>query len=123
MGFIDKTGSIVIEPEYLNVYKHGFIDKTGSLVIKPIYDYATDFIDGLAFVAKDGQGYLIDRSGTVIRERAYNSIEKFSENVLQVRSTEASNYKLGLIDNAGNVIEEPVYKTIGKLNEGLASYS
>ncbi|MFD0679055.1 MULTISPECIES: WG repeat-containing protein [unclassified Paenibacillus] len=134
MGFIDKTGSIVIEPKYLNVdnfseglahvnkdYKHGYIDTSGKMVIQPIYDYATDFTNGLAFVAEGGQGFMIDHTGAVIREASYNKIEKFSDNVIEVYSNEASSYyKLGLIDNNGNTIAEPVYEKIGKLNEGLA---
>lgn len=48
--------------------KYGFIDKNGKVVIEPKYDDATDFIDGVAFVAKiknkeDVDYIKIDKSG------------------------------------------------------------
>ena len=48
--------------------KYGFIDKNGKVVIEPKYDEATDFIDGVAFVAKiknneDVDRIKIDKSG------------------------------------------------------------
>ena len=64
-GFIDKSGKVVIEPQFDNVSafseglaqvekddKWGFIDKNGKVVIEPQYDYVRDFSEGLAEVCK-----------------------------------------------------------------------
>ncbi|HUU50204.1 MAG TPA: WG repeat-containing protein, partial [Nitrospinota bacterium] len=64
-GYIDKTGKIVIKPEFYRVWpfsdglaavyvkekeKWGYIDKTGKVVIEPKFDWASRFSEGLARV-------------------------------------------------------------------------
>src|SRR5262252_2489007 len=63
-GYIDKTGQIVIRPQFdlalefhgefaqigLNK-KYGFIDRTGKITVKPQFDIATPFSQGLAGVS------------------------------------------------------------------------
>ena len=44
-------------------YKWGFIDKSGKAVVPIIYDYVSDFKDGLAGAEKDNKWYVIDKSG------------------------------------------------------------
>ena len=76
LGFIDKTGHIVINPTFGSVElfrdglasvsirkfmrsKRGFIDKTGHYVINPQFDYARSFSEGLAAVSiGDKWGYI-----------------------------------------------------------------
>lgn len=76
-GFMDFNGKIVIKNLYENsandlfndgiapvrfvikennmvFYKYGFINRKGELIIKPIYDFATIFSEGLAFVGVEG---------------------------------------------------------------------
>ncbi|MFH1515247.1 MAG: WG repeat-containing protein, partial [bacterium] len=86
-GFIDKTGKIVINPQFDETWhfsedlapviigdiesgKWGFIDKTGKFVINPQFDWARDFLDGLAWARIGGEGFLgtgkwgvIDKTG------------------------------------------------------------
>ena len=39
--------------------KYGFIDKTGKVIIKPQFDWASDFSDGVAHVFAEGkQNYI-----------------------------------------------------------------
>ncbi|MBF0443768.1 MAG: WG repeat-containing protein, partial [Oligoflexales bacterium] len=69
-GFVDKTGKVVIEPNFDEVWfferesglarvrverKFGYIDKTGRFVVNPIFIRAEDFSGeaGLAPVLKD----------------------------------------------------------------------
>lgn len=92
-GFINKTGQIVIEPEFFEMglsyfkleafssglapvkdeNKYGFINVNGNFVIEPQYDAAWCFRNGLAKVLKYddkddlAMGY-IDRSGKYIWE-------------------------------------------------------
>jgi hypothetical protein len=80
-GFIDKTGKVVIQPQFDLTYgfseglaavqvgkKWGYIDPTGKMVI-PLQDlsFANAFRNGLARVGfpKNGWGYL-DRTGRIV---------------------------------------------------------
>ena len=71
-GYIDKTGKIVINPQFDSATsfskglarvvigdKWGYIDKTGKIVINPQFDSAASFCDGLArVVIGDKWGYI-----------------------------------------------------------------
>ena len=52
--------------------KYGFIDKSGKMVIEPQFDDEIDiagsFIAGLACVRKDGKEGFIDKNGKVVIE-------------------------------------------------------
>ncbi|MBX7223867.1 MAG: WG repeat-containing protein [Blastocatellia bacterium] len=87
-GYIDKTGKLVISPEFGHVEefseglalilldgKWGYIDKTGKLVFKTGFDQAESFRNGRAWVQEGGTGVFdhqnarygyIDRTGKVI---------------------------------------------------------
>jgi hypothetical protein len=47
-------------------WKWGFIDRSGKLVVEPQYDYTHGFSEGLAGVKLNGRWRFIDRSGTVL---------------------------------------------------------
>jgi len=72
VGFIDKTGKLVIQPQYdyaaafsqglaavMIDHKMGYIDPTGNFVIQPQYSFADSFSDGIAVVGdKNTFGYI-----------------------------------------------------------------
>ena len=59
--------------------KYGFIDKSGKVVIEPQFDYVRDLIEGLAEVKKDGKWGVIDKNGKVIVEPQFDDASPFSE--------------------------------------------
>ena len=65
--------------------KYGFIDKSGKVVIEPQFDDAEDFSEGLAQVGKDGKWGFIDKSGKVVIEPQYDYVGDFSEGLAKVR--------------------------------------
>ncbi|MGB3693601.1 MAG: WG repeat-containing protein [Spirulinaceae cyanobacterium] len=84
-GFIDKTGKIVIEPQFDQVHYFseglasistgkyrrkcsGYIDKTGEVVIPAQFDIAASFCSGIASVWIDSQEGYINRKGEYIWE-------------------------------------------------------
>ena len=99
-GFIEKTGSFVIQPTFANqslapgngfkeglavmgversdnIYpdKYGYIDTTGKWAIKPVYSDADDFVDGVA-VIKTIRGYgAINKLGEIIVEPEYDGYD------------------------------------------------
>jgi hypothetical protein len=85
LGFIDKTGKVVIAPLFRETngfaeglaavkiigsegdYVWGYIDRTGKFAITPQFKEAHPFAGGLAHVTTvEGRERLIDRSGKVI---------------------------------------------------------
>jgi hypothetical protein len=103
-GFIDKTGRMVIEPQFdyaewfsegLAAAKYegqfGYIDKTGQFVIKPQFSSAYVFSGGLAVVSfGPGKGWnYIDQSGKLLFDhrvaRNISSATNFSEEVAWIK--------------------------------------
>ncbi len=76
-GFVDKTGKIVIPPNFENVGdfnvgfckvqvengKWGYINRSGRMVIPAKYDYADNFSNKLAVVTVENKYGIIDRNG------------------------------------------------------------
>jgi len=132
-GFIDRSGRMVIKPQFDWVSQFsdglavatltpdgpsGFIDTTGRFVIEPKYDEADHFSEGVAPVKKDGKWRFIDSTGaevTMLGDR-YDSVLAFTES----RSIVCIGDKYGAIDKAGNLIIDARYDIIFPFSEGLA---
>ena len=80
--------------------KWGFIDKTGRLVISPQYNYADEFHNGLAAVLVGGKWGFIDKSGQMVIQPRFTRAGRFSSGVAQVSIAN----KWGLIDSTGKLI-------------------
>jgi hypothetical protein len=87
-GYIDKTGKIVVEPQFdyavnfkeglalvLVGEKWGFINTNGDIVIEPKYDLAFPFTEGVAHVVIDNKDRLINKNGTDIFSAKFESID------------------------------------------------
>jgi hypothetical protein len=78
-GYIDKTGSIIIEPQYRWCFhfseglasvkklneKYGYIDRTGRFIITPQFDGASGFVEGIAKVKVGNKEGYINKAGEV----------------------------------------------------------
>lgn len=122
--YIDRTGTIVIEPKFddagsfsdnglawacLNE-RFGYIDKTGNFVIEPRFYDACDFEqDGWACVCFDGKWGFIDRTGKFVIEPKFGAVESFAENGLAHVSSVLGVGDHGFIDRTGNYVIEPKY--------------
>ena len=105
LGFIDRAGEILIEPQFdwpyvsLNTRlptfseglavvpvdgRDGFIDKTGRITIEPRYESAKGFREGLAAVRLDGKTGFIDREGRMIIEPRFRSADSFEGGIASV---------------------------------------
>lgn len=138
LGFIDRTGKIVIPLKFESVGdfyngravalfrteitakscdakggKYGYIDRTGEVVIPPQFDDASDFSEGLAAVTIGGKSGYIDVSGKfVINE------PKFSEGLALVRSRDNGLY--GYINKTGKFVIPPRFSFAFDFNDGWA---
>ncbi len=135
-GFIDRTGAVVINPQFSGDYysppyfaeglavirfgeKYGYIDKTGKVAIAPIFDSAYRFSSGLAVVRiGEKEGY-IDKTGKFAIKPALESAGSFSEGL----ATVTLGGKDGLIDKSGKVVVEPRFDSIDQFSDGLAGFT
>ncbi len=135
--------------------KWGYIDKSGKIVIKPEYDKAANFSGGLALVrlnqprsiGKSSDGRLgghtasfsdrlqpkskpaygfIDRDGNKATDIKFDYADSFSEDLALVRVGNAGTGMYGYIDKSGWMVIEPKFpykdftKDDQKFSEGLA---
>ena len=99
----------------------GYIDKTGKMIIKPQFSYSTRFSEGLA-VARVGDensgkyGY-IDKAGAFKINPQYDFAHEFSEGLAEVEV----NHRYGYIDHAAKMVA-PAISEVGnpRFHEGLA---
>ena len=112
-GYIDRTGKIVISPQFNEAHwfedglavvkigsKFGFIDKTGKIVINPQFDQANWFEEGLSVVnIGDKWGY-IDKTGKIVINPQFDSVSPFEDGLADVQIGR----KFVYIDKTGNVI-------------------
>ncbi|MEG0930186.1 WG repeat-containing protein, partial [Algoriella sp.] len=81
--------------------KLGFINKNGEWIIEPNYSNAKDFSNGLAPVEKNGKWGYIDESGEIKIPTKYNDAELFSDNGL---APVKQNGKWGFVNKQGELV-------------------
>lgn len=130
-GYIDKTGTIVIQPQYYAAGQfseglaavrlngtYGYIDKTGNFVIRPKYDLALPFIDGQAKVFIDGKPFFIDKQGNLTFQHSFKSISSFDNHTFAIAITQTDKYCI--INRTGKLMTDTVYQKIHPFTEGRA---
>jgi len=139
-GFIDKTGRIVIKPQFDEAVdfseglarvkigdKWGFIDEMGKIVIEPQFvdkfSEETIFLDrsfseGLAAMNNDSKLGFIDKTGRIVIEPQFVSVWPFSEGLSRV-TMDGSTW--GFIDKTGKIVIKPQFNGVGDFHEGLAT--
>lgn len=86
--------------------KIGFINKTGEVVIEPLFREVQRFSDGLAgvkMISSEGDyvwGY-IDRTGKIVIEARFKQVQPFAGGLARVETQEG---KQQLIDSSGKVV-------------------
>lgn len=105
-GFIDRTGTIKIEPQFEGIRR---LDGEGGLV---------GFSEGLCAVqaVKDGPWGYIDTSGRMVIEPQFSLAQWFSEGLAVVRNADGSHF----IDKTGSMVLGP-FGGATSFSHGLAS--
>jgi serine/threonine-protein kinase len=128
-GYIDKTGQVVIQPQFdeANLFseglaavrigsKWGYINQTGQVIIQPQFNSAGKFYEGLLAVEiGDNWGY-IDKTGQVVIRPQFDSADEFSEGLAAVRISD----KRGYIDKRGEEVIPAQFDEAWQFSEGLA---
>lgn len=100
----------------------GFVDRTGNLVIPMIYEQVGRFSEGRATVCKNKRWGVIDDNGNVIVPFQYTnsfSLGICSNGLMSFQS----NGKYGYLDKAGKVKISAVYDAAGQFVDGFAVVS
>lgn len=98
-------------------WKIGFIDKTGEFVIEPQFDQAGNFNEGLALVELNGKYGFIDKTGKFVIEPQFRDASQFFEGLAII---ETIDFKQGVIDKSGKIVFGPVDAGINPFKDGLA---
>jgi hypothetical protein len=138
-GYIDHTGTYVINPQFQEAYAfsdglalvrlpddmYGYINKNGKYVIDPIYSNGTYFNGGLAFVVTEyGYPVAIDKKGkTKFELKEAKKAFAFQEGLAQFAVKDKSEYKYGYVDKTGKVQIPAQFSDAGRFCEGLAVIS
>lgn len=132
-GFINKTGSIVISPEFkiagsfneglafvkLQDGQTGYIKPDGSVAftfLNENSDSSQHYSEGLAAVRRKGLNGYIDQAGAIAIAPRYDSTFRFSEG----RASAKLDGGWGVIDRSGEWIIQPSYRFINPYSQGLA---
>jgi YARHG domain/WG containing repeat len=101
--------------------KYGYIDKTGKIVIEPQFEDAEDFSEGLASIKIDGKYGYIDKTGKIIIESQFDMAVKFSEGLGRVGyGRDLSSKRQGFINKSGKFVINPVFEAASDFSEGWA---
>lgn len=130
-GYIDKRGSIVVDPQFRSAGgfseglaavrlhgTYGYIDKTDSFVISPRFDLALPFNNGIACVYIDGKAALIDVHGKLVIQPLYKRINPFDSSSLAIVETESEAF--GVINRSGSLIIDTAFSRIDPFVDGLS---
>ncbi len=118
--------------------KWGYVDNTGSIKIPLIYDKAHGFINGVAWVVKNGKNSYINKNGVCIKNCNESIISTKTTNTYETNITSwqqdydiVSDYsdglavvkkdgKYGFIDRAGRVTIPLIYQFVSEFSQGRA---
>ncbi|HRH44102.1 MAG TPA: WG repeat-containing protein [Pyrinomonadaceae bacterium] len=122
LGFIFVFGLIAQEtaPKLRPIQKNGkwgYIDKTGKIVIEPQFYWVEEFSEGLAaFETEDGKHGYIDETGKIVIEAKLDRAEPFSEGLAPV----AVNFEWGFMDKTGKIVIPLQYAHAFNFSGGIA---
>lgn len=130
-GYIDKTGKVVIKPQFENTMgfneglaatklggKYGYIDTKGTWVIKPQFEFTYMFSDGLAMVKFGKQSAWIDKTGKIVipAQDFEETAIGFKEGRLAVKK----DGKWGYIDKTGKLVIDAKFEEAKEFSGGVA---
>jgi Glycosyl hydrolase-like 10/WG containing repeat len=96
--------------------KSGYIDKTGKLVILPNFDTATSFSENLAAVKNGNKWGYINPTGLLIIDLKFDEITPFKEGFAAIKIDNMWGY----IEPTGKTIIPPEFEQTKSFSQGLA---
>lgn len=103
--------------KYFYPGKYGFIDKTGKLVIQPQFDAVSDYFSEDLGLFKIGEKWgFFNKDRKIVIEANFRFLENFSEGL----ATACKNNKCGFIDKTGEFVIKPQFDNARGYNNGIA---
>ena len=131
-GFIDKSGSVVVEPQYDDAVRFkdslaavekdelkGYIDASGNVVIPLQYEVAGAFEQGRAWAKLDGEYRMIDKTGAEIGANRWDNV--FSEFAFTDLCRVCRGGLWGYVNLNDEIVLNPVYEKATRFSDGLAA--
>ncbi len=108
---LSDIGSFINTSTYFKkANKYGFVDYNGKIVIQPKYEYASNFVEGLAAVKIiNGKWGFIDKKGKIIIKPQYEWASDFSDGMCAVQISG----KWGFINKSGDLVIKAKYNWAG----------
>jgi len=107
-----------LAPAQIGEGKTGYIDKTGKIVINPQFGVALPFYGGMAFVVSEGSpgGEMawIDKEGKYVWREVKEEVRMVVKRIDE---------KYGYIDTSGRIVINPQFDAANDFSEGLAAVS
>jgi len=132
-GFINRTGSVVVPPQFDAVGEpsegrvritlgslSGYIDLAGKLVIPAKYTTASDFHDGRAVVLQGSQYALLDSAGALIADVPHRVLGSFHQGLLRVQAVGRPT-RYGFVDRNGQPVIPPQFTPAGEFPDDPAN--
>lgn len=124
IGFLNTSGGVVLAANYLwadnfseglavvessvnSGFAFRYINTSGARVFSQSYQDAYQFSDGLAFVMSGGKYGIIDKSGTIVVQPKFSSvdIEGFSNGFARITTKD----QIGFINRSGTIVIAPQF--------------
>lgn len=137
LGYIDKTGKIVIPPQFLyarpfseglaavsnDQFAFGYIDAHGKVVIPLNYQnvYPGNFSEGIARVKASGDITFVDHKNNaqvIVKTGFWFAAYDFHDGMAKIGE---NNIWHGFIDRDGHIVAEPHYRYATEFSEGFAA--
>jgi len=131
-GFINRTGSVVVPPQFDAVGEpsegriritlgsfSGYIDLVGKLIIPAKYITAGDFHDGRAVVLQGSQYTLLDPAGALIADIPHRVLGSFRQGLLRVQAAGRPT-RYGFVDRNGQIVIPPLFTPAGEFPDDPA---
>ena len=128
-GFIDKTGKIVINPQFEKVsdFKNGkavfengkqwgYIDSKGTYVINPQFEDAGHFKEGMALILQGKEFGYINEDGKIEINPQFDYAGDFSSGMAVI----VQNDKYGYIDKKGKIQINPQFDDASQFYDDIA---
>jgi hypothetical protein len=87
--------------------KWGYIDKTGKIVIPPQYESAAPFSEGLGAINQCDEGFFIDKTGKKTVLGKFSWVSPFGAGISRIHVGVNEDRMWGLIDKTGKIIWGP----------------
>lgn len=115
LGFMGDNGLLTARRE--SDSKVEYINAKGETKIPAMYDYADEFLGGVAVVEMGDKQGAINKAGEFTIQPTYEyGLWNMGEGLLGYGD---KNEKYGVLDKNGNIVVSPIYYDLGSVSDGL----